>query len=86
MLVEKSNQSFPYFPHRLKYRNFNQFPVVEILRKGTVSTQFLVIHPNLCGNCAFPQNFHTRKLFETTVFYAEPSMILTLRPRKFKSA
>ena len=22
------------------------------------------------GNCAFPQNFHTRKLHEITVFYA----------------
>ena len=26
--------------------------------------------PKLCGNCAFPQNFHTRKLGENTVFYA----------------
>ena len=24
----------------------------------------------LCGNCAFPQNFHTRKLGEITAFYA----------------
>ena len=24
----------------------------------------------LCGNCAFPQNFHTRKFREITVFYA----------------
>ena len=24
-----------------------------------------------CGNCAFPQSFHTRKLGEITVFYAE---------------
>ena len=24
----------------------------------------------LCGNCAFPQNFHTGKLVEITVFYA----------------
>ena len=27
------------------------------------------IPPKLCGNCAFPQNFHTRKLGEITVFY-----------------
>ena len=27
-------------------------------------------HPKLCGNCAFPQNFHIRKLGEITVFYA----------------
>ena len=24
--------------------------------------------PKLCGNCAFPQNFHTRKLGEITGF------------------
>ena len=24
----------------------------------------------LCGNCAFPQNFHTRKLSEVPVFFA----------------
>ena len=28
------------------------------------------IRPKLCENCAFPQNFHTRKLGEITVFYA----------------
>ena len=25
-------------------------------------------HPKLCGNCSFPQNLHTRKLGEITVF------------------
>ena len=25
--------------------------------------------PKLCGNCALPRNFHTRKLGEITVFY-----------------
>ena len=29
-----------------------------------------MIGPKLCGNCAFLQNFHTRKLGEITVFYA----------------
>ena len=29
-----------------------------------------MFHPRLCGNCSFPQNFHTRKLGEITVFYA----------------
>ena len=28
------------------------------------------ILPKLFGNCAFPQNFHIRKLAEITVFYA----------------
>ena len=26
--------------------------------------------PKLCGNCALPQNFHTRKSEESTVFFA----------------
>ena len=26
--------------------------------------------PKLCGNCTFPQNFHTKKLGEITVFFA----------------
>ena len=43
--------------HCEKYRNFTWFSGVEILRK-------------LCGNCAFPQNFHTRKSDEVTVFFA----------------
>ena len=30
----------------------------------------ILICPKLCGNCAFPQNFHTRKLGEITVFFA----------------
>ena len=32
--------------------------------------------PKLCGNCAFPQIFHTRKLGENTVFYAVMYSIL----------
>ena len=44
--------------------------IVEILWKGTVSSEFRAIRPKLCGNCAFPQNFHTRKLSEFSVFYA----------------
>ena len=43
---------------------------MEILWKDTVTAYFLVNRPKLCGNCAFPQNFHTRKLGEITLFYA----------------
>ena len=43
-----------YSYHCEKYRNFTQFPVAEIL----------------CGSCTFSQIFHTRKLGETTVFFA----------------
>ena len=43
---------------------------MEILWKGTVSAQFRANRSKLCGNCAFPQNFHTSKLGEITVFLA----------------
>ena len=46
---------------------------MEIFRKGTVFTEFRAINPKLCENCAFPQNFHKRKLGEITVFYAVKS-------------
>ena len=29
----------------------------------------MMIRPKLCGNCAFPQKFHTRKLGEIMVFF-----------------
>ena len=32
--------------------------------------EFRVDRLKICGNCAFPQNFHTRKLGEISVFYA----------------
>ena len=35
-----------------------------------LSVEFRATRLKLCGNCAFPQNFHTRKLSETTVFYS----------------
>ena len=41
---------------------------MEILWKDTVSALFQAIRLKLCRNCAFPQNFHTRKLGEITVF------------------
>ena len=28
-----------------------------------------------CGNCAFPQNFHTKRLDEITVFYTKLSTL-----------
>ena len=59
--------------HCAKCRNFTYFPGVEILRDGAVYVQFWAIRPKLCGNCAFPQNFHTKKLGEITAFYAVTS-------------
>ena len=40
LLVASLSVNF-YFTHCKKYRNFTQFPGVEILWKGTVSTKFL---------------------------------------------
>ena len=40
-----------------------------ILLKHTVFAEFHVIHPKLWGNCAFLQNFHTRKLGEAKLFF-----------------
>ena len=36
----------------------------------TVSSECRANCPKLCGNCAFPQNFHTRKSSEIMEFYA----------------
>ena len=36
---------------------------------NTVSAKFQTIHPKFCGSCNFPQNLHTRRLGEITVFY-----------------
>ena len=62
--------SFFYKLHFKKYRYFTLFPGLEILWKLTVSAEFRMNCPKLCGNCAFPQNFHTRKLGKISVFYA----------------
>ena len=43
---------------------------MEILWKHTVCVGFQAIRLNFSPNCAFPRNFHTRKLGEITVFYA----------------
>ena len=55
--------------HCVKYRNFTLFPGVESLWKD------IAVHPKLCGNYAFPQNFHTRKLGEILVFYTVTNVI-----------
>ena len=43
--------------HCVKYRNLTWFSGMEI-------------SPKLCGNCAFPQIFHTKKSGKILVFYA----------------
>ena len=53
--------------HCVKYQNFNKSPYVKILWKCTGIVEFRAIHPKLCANCAFPQNFNTRKLGEILV-------------------
>ena len=39
-------------------------------KNAVISSNFLVW--KLCGNCAFPQNIHTRKLGEITVLHHHP--------------
>ena len=43
---------------------------MEILWKCIASTEFWTNCTKICGNCAFPQNFHKRKLGEIMVIYA----------------
>ena len=54
----------------IKYHNFTLRSSVETFWKRTASVKSLANHSKLCRNCAFPQNFHTRKLGEILVFYA----------------
>ena len=64
----RSEMFYFNFINLQKCCNFTQFPGVEILWKGTVYAW--VIRPKLCRHCTFPQNFHTRRLGESMVFYA----------------
>ena len=41
-----------------------------LVQKFCGKVQFRAIRPKLCGNCAFPQNFHTRKSGKIMVFFA----------------
>ena len=41
---------------------------------GKAQFSYTANRPKLCGNCAFPQNFHSRKLGELMVFYAVLAM------------
>ena len=47
-----------------------KFPDADIFKKGTISAEFWANRPKLCGKCAFPQKFHTRKFGEITIFLA----------------
>ena len=52
-----------------KVSSFHLFPGADILLNGAVSEECPAIRLKLCGNCAFPQNFHTGKLGEISVLY-----------------
>ena len=45
-------------------------PTCDFNKVAQQLSNFRVNRPKLCGNCAFPQNFHTRKLGEITVFFS----------------
>ena len=63
-LIKKCDFGF----HCAKHQNFTWFPGARISWKRRVSAEFRAIRSKLCRNCAFSQNFHTRKLNEISVF------------------
>ena len=46
-----------------------EFSLISVLWKRTISVEFRANRLKLCENCAFPQNVHTKKSGEITVFY-----------------
>ena len=54
-----------------KYHNFPNFLVWKFCKK----TQFLHSFGWMTGNCAFPQNFQTRKFGEITVFFEVTAIV-----------
>ena len=52
--------------------------------KKYCSFHLISCRPKLCGNCAFPQNYHTAKLGEITAFFCSVSFrnmtVLVARP------
>ena len=60
---------FNFFYHCVKYQNSTLFSGKYIFWKHTVFIAFLTTCPKIFENCAFPQNFHTRKLDKISVFY-----------------
>ena len=79
-ILDKLQRSSVIIIHYVKYQKIIKFPCVEILQKRTVihSNSKNTICPKFCGNCALPQNFHTRKLGETTVYYAVTIIIIII--------
>ena len=79
-ILDKLQRSSVIIIHYVKYQKFIKFPCMEILQKRTVthSNSKNTIRPKFYGNCALPQNFHTRKLGETTVYYAVTIIIIII--------
>ena len=51
-------------------RKTPQFHLISWCGNFVVRHSYRIVSGELCGNCAFSQNSHTRKLGEYTVFYA----------------
>ena len=67
--VERFWAKFVYKEFDLISRNWKD-PHLSFVQYLEISN---AIYPTLCWNCVFPQNFHTRKLLEITVFYTVSS-------------
>ena len=79
-ILGKLEKSFVIIIYFVKHQKFNKFPGMEILRKRTVThsnakkTRFV----RNSTETALPQNFQTRKLGETTVYYAVTIIIIII--------
>ena len=65
-----------------KYKDL-EIQIVKMWKTKTKTISHCVKYrPKLCGNCAFPQNFHTRRSGEITIFYAVPVIVGVLRDHR----
>ena len=55
---------------------------MDISWKREISARFRATQPNLWGQRAFPQSFHTRKLDEISVFYSVHDLTKWLLPKR----
>ena len=58
--------------HFLKFQPLSFISILDFISFGLhcENNRNRAIRLKLCGNCAFPQNFHNRELGEISVFYA----------------
>ena len=60
--------------------SLNDSDLLHVIMYGNMDfgSNINIIKLSNCGNCAFPQNFHTKKLGEITVFFAVYKLLKSL--------